>query len=62
MTPEKKKNNDNAVYCHRYRQKIQLKRLQSKNFDKNVSYYTIVYACTDAAKVLHMLVRFFFSK
>src|SRR5690349_372658 len=34
MRSKRKKKNDNAVYCHKYRQKIQLKRLQSRNFDK----------------------------
>ncbi|CAF4638352.1 unnamed protein product, partial [Rotaria sp. Silwood2] len=37
---KKKKDNNNATYCQRYRQKIQLKRLQSKPFDKNYRKYT----------------------
>jgi predicted RNase H-like nuclease (RuvC/YqgF family) len=34
MVSKKKKKNNNAVYCYRYRQKIRLKRLRYKNFDK----------------------------
>ncbi|CAF1491194.1 unnamed protein product [Rotaria sp. Silwood1] len=40
MRGKKKKENNNATYCQRYRQKIQLKRLQSKRFDKNYRKYT----------------------
>ncbi|CAF4621317.1 unnamed protein product, partial [Rotaria sp. Silwood2] len=40
MRGKKKKDNNNATYCQRYRQKIQLKRLQSKPFDKNYRKYT----------------------
>ncbi|CAF2418191.1 unnamed protein product [Rotaria sp. Silwood2] len=36
MRPKRqnKNKNKNTTYCQRYRQKIQLKRLQSKSFDK----------------------------
>ncbi|CAF2784202.1 unnamed protein product [Rotaria sp. Silwood2] len=39
MRAKKKKENNNAAYCQRYRQKIQLKCLQSKNFDKEYRKY-----------------------
>lgn len=39
MRAQKRKENNNATYCQRYRQKIQLKRLQSKQFDKKYRMY-----------------------
>ena len=33
MRQKKKKKSNNATYCERYRQKVQLKRLQCKRFD-----------------------------
>ncbi|CAF3378161.1 unnamed protein product [Rotaria sp. Silwood2] len=34
--PRRKQKSDNVIYCRKYRQKIQLKRLQSRNFDKKL--------------------------
>ena len=34
MTPKKGKKDKNAEYCQKYRQKVKLRRLRSRNFDK----------------------------
>ena len=34
MKSKKRKKKDNAVYCQIYREKVRLKRLQSRNFDR----------------------------
>ena len=34
MTPKKGKKDKNAEYCQKYRQKVKLRRLQLRNFDK----------------------------
>ena len=34
MTPKKGKKDKNAKYCQKYRQKVKLRRLQLRNFDK----------------------------
>ena len=59
MRPKKNKENNNVAYCQRYRQKIQLKRLQSKAFDKKYRKYA---AMGHANKVMHMSIRFSFRK
>ena len=59
MRPKKKNENNNVAYCQRYRRKIQLKRLQSKAFDKKYRKYT---AMGHTNKVMHMSIRFSFRK